>query len=94
MIELAEGLKSAPATRSCGRKANRYPPEVHDLGVELMLDQIRADLEAIGVHYDNWFSERSVYSDGTYEKAMASAARTWLRRRTGGRRLVRLIGAG
>jgi len=32
---------------------------------------IEHDLAAIGVEYDNWFSERSLYKDGTYEKAMA-----------------------
>jgi arginyl-tRNA synthetase len=36
-----------------------------------MLESIRDDLRAIGVHYDSWFSERSVYEDGTYEKTMA-----------------------
>jgi arginyl-tRNA synthetase len=43
---------------------------VHDLGVQLMLDSIKADLESIGVHYDNWFSERSLYSGNTYKEAM------------------------
>ena len=36
-----------------------------------MVEGIKRDLAAIGVEYDNWFSERSLYKDGTYEKAMA-----------------------
>ena len=48
-----------------------HPPEVHDLGVEMMLDTIKRDLAGIGVHYDNWFAERSLYKTGTYEKTMA-----------------------
>jgi arginyl-tRNA synthetase len=36
-----------------------------------MLEIIRRDLAAIGVHYDNWFSERSLYKTDTYDKTMA-----------------------
>jgi arginyl-tRNA synthetase len=37
-----------------------------------MVAMIRDDLEAMGVHYDNWFYESSLYAPGgTYEKAMA-----------------------
>jgi arginyl-tRNA synthetase len=71
MIELAEGLKRDLGDSLLRPPGEPAPPEIHDLGVERMLDSIRADLAAIGVHYDNWFSERSVYETGTYEKAMA-----------------------
>lgn len=70
MIELAEGLKNDFGDRFLRPPGVPFPPEIHDLGVERMLEMIRADLEAIGVRYDNWFSERSVYRDGTYEKTM------------------------
>ncbi len=70
MIELAEGLKSEFGEKLLREPGEPPPPEVHDIGVEKMLDSIRADLQLIGVHYDHWFSERSVYKDGTYETAM------------------------
>lgn len=70
MIELAEGLKRDLGDKLLRGPGEPYPPEIHDLGVQRMLQVIRADLEAIGVQYDNWFSERSVYENGTYEKAM------------------------
>ncbi|MBI2917931.1 MAG: arginine--tRNA ligase [Chloroflexi bacterium] len=41
------------------------------LGVERMLGQIREDLKLIGVEFDNWFSERSLFEKGQYERAMA-----------------------
>ncbi len=47
-----------------------YPPELHDMGVAMMLDMIKADLAAIGVRYDAWFSERSLYKSDTYDKTM------------------------
>jgi arginyl-tRNA synthetase len=71
MIELAEGLKRDLGDTLLRPPGEPMPPEIHDLGVERMLDSIRTDLASIGVHYDNWFSERSVYETGTYEKAMA-----------------------
>jgi len=36
-----------------------------------VLASIKADLEALGVTYDNWFSEMSLLKDGTFEQALA-----------------------
>ena len=71
MIDLANALKAEFGEELLLAEGEPPPPEVHDRGIELMLDSIREDLKAIGVHYDSWFSERSVYKDGTYEKTMA-----------------------
>jgi arginyl-tRNA synthetase len=40
-------------------------------GIELMLEAVRGTLERFGVHFDNWFSERSVYEKGEVEEALA-----------------------
>src|SRR5439155_1413788 len=71
MIEIAEQLKEDRGDSLLRPPGEPYPPELHDLGVAKMVDGIKGDLAAIGVEYDNWFSERSLYEDGTYEKAMA-----------------------
>jgi arginyl-tRNA synthetase len=71
MIELAGQIKDERGDSLLRPAGEPYPQEMHDLGVEKMLEVIRSDLAAIGVHYDNWFSERSLYHDSTYEKAMA-----------------------
>ncbi len=44
--------------------------EIGDLAREKMVTIIRQDLEGIGVEFDNWFSERSLYRNGEYDKAM------------------------
>jgi arginyl-tRNA synthetase len=44
--------------------------EIGDLGREKMVSLIRDDLEYIGVTFDNWFSERSLYQSGEYQQAM------------------------
>ncbi|HEY6731135.1 MAG TPA: arginine--tRNA ligase [Solirubrobacterales bacterium] len=40
-------------------------------GIELVLDAVRETLERFGVHFDNWFSERSVYAKGEVETVLA-----------------------
>ncbi|HSP54056.1 MAG TPA: arginine--tRNA ligase [Dehalococcoidia bacterium] len=71
MIDLAGQLKERCGDSLLRAEGEPYPPEVHDLGVEMMLESIKRDLLAIGVRYDNWFSERSLYRTDTYGKTMA-----------------------
>ncbi len=40
-------------------------------GIELMLEEVSRTLERFGVHFDNWFSERSVYAKGEVDEALA-----------------------
>ena len=46
--------------------------EIGDIAREKMVSLIREDLGAIGVTFDNWFSERSLYGNHEYEEAMES----------------------
>ena len=41
-----------------------------EIGMSRMLETIRADLNRINVSFDRWFSERSLFADGTYDKAL------------------------
>jgi arginyl-tRNA synthetase len=40
-------------------------------GVELILENVRATLDRFGVSFDNWFSERDLYSRGEVDAALA-----------------------
>ncbi len=78
MIRLAERLKEEKGDSLLAPPGEPHPPELHELGVARMMDVIKDDLTMVGVHYDHWFSERSLYlpagrqgAGGTYEKAMA-----------------------
>jgi len=43
-----------------------------DLGVnEKVLGSVRADCAQLSIFYDNWFSERSLYSGGTFDHVMS-----------------------
>jgi len=41
-----------------------------ELGLKKMIEQIRRDLELLGVSFDVWFKERSLYDGGQYQKVM------------------------
>ncbi|PHS73207.1 MAG: arginine--tRNA ligase [Cycloclasticus sp.] len=43
---------------------------VFDAALNSMLGDIRSDLEGFGVHYDDWFSERSLMDNGAIETAI------------------------
>ena len=44
--------------------------QVFDLGLNLILDDIREDLKAFGVTYDEWYSERSLSKRGLIKQAI------------------------
>ena len=71
MIRLAQELREERGDSLLRPPGEPYPPELHELGVAKMLEVIKGDLAAVGVQYDSWFSERSLYTSDTYEKALA-----------------------
>jgi|FaiFalFF_MnMetaG_3_1042247.scaffolds.fasta_scaffold00256_11 arginyl-tRNA synthetase len=66
--ELAEEIRQEWGDRFLGAEGP-YPPEIHEIGIRKMLARIRDDLALMGVEYDSWFSERSLYPE-TFQKAM------------------------
>jgi arginyl-tRNA synthetase len=49
------------------------PADIEAVGrrcVELILEGVRGTLDRFGVHFDSWFSERSLYSSGEVEEAL------------------------
>ncbi len=63
IVEKGEGFLTMPEPEAIAR--------LGAIGVEKMLKAIRSDLEMIGVTYDVWFRERSLYDGGQFNKAMA-----------------------
>ena len=59
LIERAKGLLGPAAYR-----------RVFDLGLKIILADIRQDLEEFGVVYDQWFSERSLIENGAADRAI------------------------
>jgi arginyl-tRNA synthetase len=68
--EVAEQIKSEVGDKYVDAPAT--PEELKWLAIEMMTAQIRADLSALGIEYDVWFSERTLYdgSPSTYDVSM------------------------
>lgn len=72
MIELAEEIRDQAGDELLAPPGSPMPPELVQLGVDLMVRKIRQTLDNFGVRYNTWHSEKSLYSpEGTYEAAMA-----------------------
>jgi arginyl-tRNA synthetase len=70
MIELAEEIKADHGDRFL--TAAEAPEQLTRIAIDKMVARIRDDLLALGIDYDVWFSERTLYdgSPSTYETAM------------------------
>ena len=44
--------------------------EIGQRGLEIVLESIRSDLASMGVSYNRWFSERSLYDSGLFPKVL------------------------
>jgi arginyl-tRNA synthetase len=69
VLELAQSIRDEVGERFL--EATEPPAELRRLAVEKMIERIRDDLAAMGVVYESWFFESSLYADGgTYAEAM------------------------
>ncbi len=71
MIELAESIRAEFGDSFLRREGEPMPRELAPAGIVAMLERIRTDLESLRVHYDAWFSEKSLYGEShRYEQIM------------------------
>jgi len=70
VIDLAKEILGSQGDRFLTLPEETAIQELREIGVEKIMDGIRRDLELLGVDFDVWFSERSLYQGGQYEKAM------------------------
>ena len=70
IAELAEEIADAEGTRFIGMEEAQAIKEMGDIAREKMIDLIRDDLTHIGVGFDNWFSERTLFDRGDYDLAL------------------------
>jgi arginyl-tRNA synthetase len=67
MVELAKSIKETLGDSLLGPEGSNAPAEIQEVGIKLMVDNIRQSLTGLGVNYDAWFSERSLFEpEGTY----------------------------
>jgi arginyl-tRNA synthetase len=72
LIEVGEALKAVHGDAFVGQPESVWLDEVRAFATEAMMELIRADLAALGVRMDNFFSEKSLYGTGRIEAALAA----------------------
>jgi arginyl-tRNA synthetase len=70
LVDVGRALKDKVGDRFVGKGERDWLEEVRDFATDAMLDLIRADLEALGVRHDVFFSEKSLYGTGRIEAAL------------------------
>ena len=71
LVPVGQALKDKVGDAFLDKGEQYWLDEVREIAIEKMMEMIRADLAAIGVEMDVFFSEKSLYGSGLIEKAIA-----------------------
>ena len=71
MIDLAGEIMAEEGDRFLTLPEPEAVSQLGRLGLAKMMKQIKSDLELLGVSFDVWFSEQSLYDGGQYQTAMS-----------------------
>ena len=70
MVDLATEIIDKEGKRFLKMPADTAVKELGSIGVNQIMAMIKQDLETLGVEFDVWFSEQSLYKNGQYKKTM------------------------
>jgi arginyl-tRNA synthetase len=70
MLELAKEIVQEHGDKFLLFPEGEATSQLAEIGVAKMLQAIKQDLKLLNVDFDTWFSERSLYQGGQYDKAM------------------------
>ncbi len=71
VIDMAKEIIAEKGDRFLKLPEAEAVAQIGVIGLKKVMDLIRSDLELLGVRFDVWFSEKSLYDNGQYEKAMS-----------------------
>ncbi len=71
MVDLAKEIIAEEGDRFLTQPESEAILQLGQLGLEKIIEQIKSDLKLLGVSFDVWFSERSLYDEGQYQTAMS-----------------------
>jgi arginyl-tRNA synthetase len=71
VVDLAKTIVADDGERFLKMPEPEAVQKLGEVGLARMIDDIRSDLELLGVSFDVWFSEQSLYDSGQYQKVMA-----------------------
>ena len=70
MVELAREIVAEEGERFLDPGEHEAASRLGEIGTAKMLEDIKRDFELLSVDFDVWFSEKSLYEGGQYDKAM------------------------
>jgi len=70
LVDLAGELTAKAGDRFLSLPPEEALSQLGEMGKEMMLASIKEDLERLGVKFDSWFSERSLYERGKFQDVL------------------------
>ncbi len=70
MVDIGEEIAAQYGKRFLEMPREKALKEIGALGLEHVIEGAREDLALLGIEYDRWFSERSLYESGQFECVM------------------------
>ena len=71
MVDLAKEIVAEEGDKFLSLPEKEAISQLGQIGLVKIIEQIKGDLERLGVSFDVWFSEKSLYDNGQYQKAMS-----------------------
>ncbi|MBM4444109.1 MAG: arginine--tRNA ligase [Chloroflexi bacterium] len=71
VVELARQIMAEKGDALLVMPREEAVAEIGRIGLLRVMESIRADLELLGVNFDVWFSEKSLYDTGQYQQTMS-----------------------
>jgi arginyl-tRNA synthetase len=70
MVEMGQRAAREHGPRFLEMERSEALKALNDIGVGYSVESIRTDAALMGIHFDRWFSERTLYDDGTFARVM------------------------
>ncbi len=71
MNDLARALRDRHGEKYLDMDPEQATAAIGEIALETMVDSIRQSLDRLGVGYDVWFRERSLYDEGEFDRVMS-----------------------
>jgi arginyl-tRNA synthetase len=71
MVDLAKEIITEEGDRFLSLPEKEAISQLGHIGLAKIIELIKADLERLGVSFDVWFSEQSLYKNGQYDRVMS-----------------------
>jgi arginyl-tRNA synthetase len=71
MVDLAKEIIAEEGDKFLSLPLEKAPSQLGQIGLVKIIELIKSDLERLGVSFDVWFSEKSLYNSGQYQKVIS-----------------------